>query len=515
MPPSQPPARLLCLHGNGSNDSVTAAQIRNLGLDRYFEITYLKAPWQCNDNGEIDESVKSLCPNGPFHSWIRSDGNYGTDVMASLRFVLNHISAHGPYDAVYGFSHGAGIAALLSCDAIRAKLVRGDEKRNLERAKTPWKFIFAACASFPLPMKDIQAYFEIDDFGLTIPGAHMIGIQDPSKGKSEAFLDNFGDIGNASLAVYFEGGHEISGDTKNLKKVAIAVVDWFAKHCPELNHAASEYSFLREVTEEVNALALHQPKEASIGGKIGQYQLNRISKVSNDITLASLLQRQNIQDRIAFRSPGKQPIEYGELLQFVRNEGNLSTVGCKQGDKVAYLVPFGVVGAVAFISIAMQCQAIPLDPESTSVNLDDAMLQLNPDHFIIFNDLGEDVISRAETSAEKMGIRIIYASGAGNQTVPFVFLHQENHNSADDAFFVNKGDDNCLLLRTSGTTSQPKVCFFCIAMIANLAYFVRSDAHRLTLFFPRRFLSKDCPLENVKPCDQRPCNSEQSWSPKE
>ena len=420
-----------------------------MGLDRYFEVTHLTAPWQCT--GEVDESIRNVCPDGPFQSWI-NPGNDISHLITSLRFVLRHILAQGPYDAVYGFSHGAGIAALLSCDTIRTKL---GEKQTTE---TPWDFIFAACASFPLPLKYIFDHFDIDDLGLSVPCAHIIGIQDPSKEKSDKFLDSFGDNGALSLAVYFEGGHEISTDTKSLKKVANTTIDWFAKHCPHhLNSDVSEYSFLRAVTEEMSTLTLHPTETSSIGGKIGQYHLNRNVEIENTLSLASLLKRPEIQNRIAVRSPGKKPITFGELWHFVRNEGNLSTVGCQQGHRVAYLVPFGVVGAAAFISIAMQCQAIPLDPESTRENLDAAFLQFSPDVFILFDDLGDDICAQAVASAVKLGIRIVQANGRKDQKAPFVFLHRDNLDSANDSFFENKGNEICLLLRTSGTTSQPKV----------------------------------------------------------
>lgn len=493
LPQSAP--RLLCLHGHGSNESVTAAQLQNLGFDRYFEVTHLTAPWQCT--GEVDESVRNVSPNGPFRSWT-NPGNGVSHLITSLRFVLRHIVAQGPYDAVYGFSHGAGIAALLSCDTIRTKL---DEKQTTD---TPWEFIFAACASFPLPLKDIFDHFGIDELGLSVPCAHMIGIQDPLKQKSDTFLANFGDTGVLSLAVYFEGGHEISSDSKSLKKVANTTIDWFAKHCPhKLNSSVSEYSFLRAVTEEMNALTLHPPESSSIGEKIGQYHLNRNVKIDNNLSLAFLLKRPEIQNQIAFRSPGKKPITFGALWHFVRNEGNLSTVGCQQGDRVAYLVPFGVVGAAAFISIAMQCQAIPLDPESTRENLDDAFRQFSPDVFILFDDLGDDTCAQAVASAVKFGIRIVQATGRTDQRAPFVFLHRDNRNSSKDSFLENKGNENCLLLRTSGTTSQPKVRlkgysnkFVCSDFVVALTGCLCSLC----------FLSKDCALEDVEPCIERPGN---------
>ena len=216
---------------------MTTAQIRNLGLDNYFEVTTLNAPLHCSGD-DVDESVRSLCPAGPFYSWIDRDGDQIPNLVASLRYVLTHIQNQGPYDAVYGFSHGAGIVALLSCPQIREQL--GEPQGHT----APWKFIFAACATFPLPTQEILRHFGLHDsaMDLSIPIAHMIGIEDPLKTKSEGFLETVegSEHSPLSLVSYFEGGHEISSETPNIKNVASGAIDWFSKHCPQdLNLSAS------------------------------------------------------------------------------------------------------------------------------------------------------------------------------------------------------------------------------------------------------------------------------------
>ncbi len=458
MSSKQTKPRLLCLHGQGSNEHVTKAQIRNLGLDRYFEVTNLNAPLRYTAK-DVDQTVRSLCPNGPFYSWIHRERDQLPNLVASLQYVLTHIRNRGPYDAVYGFSHGAGIAALLSCPKIREQL--GEPPGH----NAPWKFLFAACATFPLSKQDIMRHFDLDDAAmqLSIPIAHMIGIEDPFKSKSEGFLETV--EGNQhtdlSLISYFEGGHEISSETKNLKKIATAAIEWYSKHCPQdLKLAASPAAFLPAVTDEMNRLALQLPETSSMGGNIGQYHLTRNETTTHrETTLGMLLKRDELQNQIAFRSPDRDPITFGALRTFVENEGNLSALGCRKGDKVAYMVPFGVVGAAAFITIATQCQAIPLDPESTDENLRDALRQMKPDVFILFDHLGEDECERIEYIVWELGIRIIEASGRKSPDVPFVFdRRNDDRSSTESKFIENDDDDNCLLLRTSGTTSQPKVC---------------------------------------------------------
>ena len=80
-----------------------------------------------------------------------------------------------------------------------------------------------------------------------------------------------------------------------------------------------------------------------------------------------------------------------------------NNVGCREGDIVAYLTPFVMLGAVAFVSIASQCTVVPLDPESTSLYLNQVFLQLKPEVlFVIFDNVRADVVlhvvARAKTA---------------------------------------------------------------------------------------------------------------------
>ena len=456
---SQP--RLLCLHGYGSNSVVTATQLQNLEFNKCFKVTHLVAPWQCD--GDVDESVTSICPGGPFYSWTnkkRTEQGYLSDLVVSMKFVLQHVIAEGPYDAVYGFSQGAGIAAFLSYKPIRDKLILNmgdiinDENSMVD---VPWRFLFAACATSPVPLQDVAEYLRVDlAISVSIPSVHLIGIEDPLKGKSEKLFDTFNASGRTlSLPVYFDGGHEISSGINDLKEAAYIAIEWFSRFNSDwiLPRMGSDQSPLCAITMEINDfITSHESERLSIAGTFGQYQLNTIGDVDQDLNLTALLEKRETESRIAFRAPGKKPITYGALREFVRDDGNLSNVGCKSGDKVAYLAPFGILGAVSFISITSQCTAIPLDPESSTVDLDHAFLQLQPDVFIIFDDLGVNVCTQAKASAVKFGIRIIQASG-DTETGSFVFSNCKLHHPAKKEFFEKKGTDNCLLLRTSGTTS--------------------------------------------------------------
>ena len=156
--------KLLVLHGYKSNAEIARLQIENLGLNFNFEVTYLDGLFQGNE--PADENVGMLS-DGPYYSWYEvkqqqqpgeqeegqtvdishndNDAEEETKVrtqqlLNSLRYVLKHLEAMQTkvkafkekgtlkpyYDAVYGFSQGAVVASILSCD----RLVKALRERN-------------------------------------------------------------------------------------------------------------------------------------------------------------------------------------------------------------------------------------------------------------------------------------------------------------------------------------------------------------------------------------------------
>lgn len=233
-----------------------------------------------------------------------------------------------------------------------------------------------------------------------------------------------------------------------------------------------ESSRLCAIAEEMNKFLTDKNSETS-SGTYGQYQLYSANIPDKELSFVSHLMNEEIKDRIAFRAPDNVSITYGALREFVKGTGNLSTVGCSHGEKVAYLAPYGIIGAAAFVSIASQCVAIPLDPESSPSDLYSALLQLKPDCFIIFDDLNASICSQAKETAASLGIRLVNASGKTG-TVPFLFTDEQLQLPEKLEVLENKGSDTCLLLRTSGTTSEPKVgtWFSCVEESMDVVIFI-------------------------------------------
>lgn len=120
---------------------------------------------------------------------------------------------------------------------------------------------------------------------------------------------------------------------------------------------------------------------------------------------------------------------------------------------VAYVAPFGVVSATAFITIASQCTAVPLDPGYSESEYLLAFEQLKPDVVITFDGVNSGVVHKA---ALGKGLRVAHATVKSGTCGLFKFESSATRIDTD-RYLVNQADNDAMILRTSGATSRPKV----------------------------------------------------------
>ena len=124
------------------------------------------------------------------------------------------------------------------------------------------------------------------------------------------------------------------------------------------------------------------------------------------------------------------------------------------------MAPFGVVSATAFITIACQCPAAPLDPGYNETDYVLAFEQLKPDLVITFDGIDSGLVRKV---ALGKGLRAAHATVQPGTCALFKFesdysgIIPDLSSSENEARLVNHADNNGLILRTSGTTSTPKV----------------------------------------------------------
>ena len=176
------PMRLLCLHGYGSNNDITAFQMSSLGLQRFVEVDLFHGGIDC---GPSDGKFQVLSER-PFHAW------YHDDVGPALRRILAVIQRHGPYDGLYGFSQGAALVAMLSIPGV-------PESFGFQRS---WRFVVCAGgATVGRPLQAVTA----KNGGIDLPSLHLIGSCDPFRGMSEALAKDF----QCPTIVFHSHGHEL------------------------------------------------------------------------------------------------------------------------------------------------------------------------------------------------------------------------------------------------------------------------------------------------------------------
>jgi amino acid adenylation domain-containing protein/non-ribosomal peptide synthase protein (TIGR01720 family) len=147
------------------------------------------------------------------------------------------------------------------------------------------------------------------------------------------------------------------------------------------------------------------------------------------------------------------PLTYGRLhrhiddvVQRLRALG----VGCK--DRVALVLPTGPEMAVAFLAVAVGATCAPLNPASSTDELDLYLADLDAKALIV--PAGMDTLARAV--AQVHGIKIIELSPVLEAEAGLFTLAGEEH-PCTVCHGLTQPNDVALVLPTSGTTSRPKI----------------------------------------------------------
>ncbi|WP_045883392.1 AMP-binding protein [Pseudomonas chlororaphis] len=458
--------RILALHGRGSNNDVTRMQWKNLGLNESeYDIFYLNGPLPSHRPGPGIEEFEDLIA-GPWYSWLPADdgepAQTSVDALCdAVLHVLSVLEKEGPFDGIFGFSQGGVIASLVDGLPADAALIAALQKRT-GRLISPrrengalFRATLIACAGASLSLSELRSRAGLGP--VPAPSAqsrsiHLIGREDDYKPWSESLA-----LSAAARAVfYLDGGHAIEPVPRNDS----AIRDLFSHYLKNAGNASERSLALPEPLWQRSSVLSSRAIARDV-----QVAAVEIETQGLPQTLTGLLAAQPADApllRLARERDASVCTTYGQMLGFCQpgGDGDLRRLAVQAGEVVAYLAPPGgsAVAATAFLSIASQTCAVPLTPTMSEADTLLALEQYGVKHMVLFEEVAAAGVRAAFDRYAGSGQARLHRAqqiGAGS---PGLFRYLESAPGFQDLpALVNPPTAHCLLLRTSGSTSVPKV----------------------------------------------------------
>lgn len=431
--------RLLALHGRMSNSHVTEMQISNLGLGALFDVEYCDG--LIDSDGGRPEDMFGI--SGPFFNWV-SENATSSEVTEVVHRVAEKASKA---DFIYGFSQGAAIAL-----AAAAQLQAGG-------AVAPPCLCICPAGARILRLLDNQM--------LSVESLFCMGLHDPFKRESEEMLSF---LPLPATTLYMDAGHGVPRETGADKVLHSHMYEWLAKFKPEIALCTPDGMPLATCSSPTGGSALRCKVIEAVDGFCEQHTVQWSQPPSwfdtDAVSIMSVLMNQaSNMDKIAFWDGGEETTcTYGELVTFINGEGNLRRFGIQRADDiVTYIVEEGAIAAVMFVVIATQCSAAPLGAGSTQDDMHDAFVQLSARMVIASQTLHEKALSAVKAidhSSRQQGIcelGLVVVEGSNIFAGSFHFCNQCSIVIDAQSAPLDTSVEAHLFLRTSGTTSKPKV----------------------------------------------------------
>lgn len=248
-----PPRRILCLHGDGTNAMVFAAQTRHLrrALELHgIELVYATGPFECDPGYGVSPFFDDC---GPFYRWCPNDPRDAvdgaeddlaesaamaagiTDMFEDLRYEFGHDGESSGRDegfvGILGFSSAAAVVAGILA-------VQDSSVRDLCPAWY-YRFRFGVLINGTGP----PTRFPMGGGGdgnsrkqpIKLPTLSVVGRQDQWQGQSK-LLNSYFDRGSLRC-LEFDNGHKIPSENGQVQEMVSAILDMVrgAEHCIQVS----------------------------------------------------------------------------------------------------------------------------------------------------------------------------------------------------------------------------------------------------------------------------------------
>lgn len=315
---------------------------------------------------------------------------------------------------------------------------------------------------------------------LGIKSFHLIGIADQAKAQSEEWAMTYAD----RRLLYIQSSHAVPRSVLN-DTFLLQQISSFIDHEGRSISTPIMPTFVP--TSSVSSISILPEIQVSLV-RLNENNLpgRQHSFVDNDQpgdSIVDVLKTQPRDKPFLFdaRTNFENCTTYGEVYDFVRlGDGNLSKLGIEKGDVVVYVCPLGAVGALAFLSFASSSIASPLAPNSKKEDCLEALEQLHPRHLMLFTDIECAEIKEAFEIYSNNQVDCVLHKWSTVIEKPGLFQYEGIYTTIEQPHSVSFSDktegllkrtiarrrssvsscgnnNTCLLLRTSGTTSTPKV----------------------------------------------------------
>ncbi|WP_130930816.1 AMP-binding protein [Pseudomonas sp. Sample_24] len=461
--------RLLALHGRGSNADISNLQLRNLGLSEdEFDICFMNGPIAVDKPGPGVETLGDRM-TGPWYSWLptyKSEpeaNDLANAICDAILAVLSTVEKEGPFDGVFGFSQGGVIASLVNGlpedTALLSALQRRSKGRQFSALQNgaPFRAAIIACAAASMPLSELRSKAGLGPAPCcNSKSVHLIGRHDENKAWSESLALSMNSTVTAIF--YLASGHEINQSQRSDVELI--------NHIRQCFLPVDQKSLTKPLTPK--NVEWRQSSDRSFRVMARDVQLSAVKVETQGLSetfvemLASPPSKAPFLRTARERNPNVYTT-YGQVLEFCRpgGEGDLRRLGVLPGEVVAYLAPPGgtAVGAVAFLSIASQTCAAPLTPHMSKADALEALEQFGAKHVVLFGEPTASEVRAAcvDFAAKNAAVRIHHAEHSESNS-PGLFRYKASISEFQHLpILINSPMANCLLLRTSGTTSTPKV----------------------------------------------------------
>ncbi len=167
------------------------------------------------------------------------------------------------------------------------------------------------------------------------------------------------------------------------------------------------------------------------------------------------IQADQFKDKIAILGVDGINLSYKQLLlQAQYTHRVLQSLGIKQNEPVAIVLPNGPLMALTFLSVSSGAASAPLNPSYTAEEYKFYLSDLNAKAVVIEEETDNPVIS----IAHNLKIPIIrICQNLKNTEVLFSLSYKTQQNTQLEINKAPKQTDISLILHTSGTTSRPKM----------------------------------------------------------